>query len=200
MGNSLVKILARSTSLGLGSLSLCLQYLVGLWALSLWTLKPCCCLLLVVTSLLQLQTFKPNLRKENDAKMNRTANRPLPSGRMSVRAAWFWSILAGIVGITCLYQLNSIAALLGIIALFLYSFVYTPLKSRTSLCVFVGAIPGALPPMIGYVAATGDFSIEPGVLFAVQFMWQFPFLGYSMDSRRGLQKSRLQDVTIRSGH
>ncbi|MAO46018.1 MAG: protoheme IX farnesyltransferase [Crocinitomicaceae bacterium] len=113
--------------------------------------------------------------KDIDDQMKRTMNRPLPSGRMTVSQALFWSILAGVIGIGCLYILNAIAALLGLIALVLYAFVYTPLKSKTYLCVFVGAIPGALPPMIGYVAATkGNFGIEPGVLFAVQFMWQFP--------------------------
>ncbi|MBM55530.1 MAG: protoheme IX farnesyltransferase [Euryarchaeota archaeon] len=112
--------------------------------------------------------------RDNDAQMQRTKDRPIPSGRMSVKQAYFWSILAGVIGIGCLYQLNEIAALLGIIALFIYAFVYTPMKFKSSLCVFIGAIPGALPPMIGYVAATDEFGIEPGVLFAVQFMWQFP--------------------------
>jgi protoheme IX farnesyltransferase len=112
--------------------------------------------------------------RDNDAQMDRTKNRPIPTGRMTVGQAYFWSISAGVIGIGCLYILDPLAALLGIIALVLYAFVYTPLKSRSTLCVFVGAIPGALPPMIGYVAATGEFGIEPGVLFAVQFMWQFP--------------------------
>ena len=112
--------------------------------------------------------------RDTDAQMERTKNRPIPSGRMTVRQAYFWSISAGVVGIGCLYILDPTAALLGIIALVLYAFVYTPMKSKSALCVFVGAIPGALPPMIGYVAATGEFGIEPGVLFAVQFMWQFP--------------------------
>ena len=112
--------------------------------------------------------------KDIDFQMERTKNRPLPAGRMSVSQALFWSILAGVIGLGCLYSLNWMSAFLGIIALVLYAFIYTPLKSRTALCVFVGAIPGALPPMIGYVAATGEFGIEPGALFAVQFMWQFP--------------------------
>jgi|TARA_B110000459_G_scaffold62699_1_gene70281 protoheme IX farnesyltransferase len=114
------------------------------------------------------------IERDTDAIMSRTKNRPLPTGRMSVKTALFLSISAGIVGIGCLGALNYIAAILGVIALVLYAFFYTPLKSRTPLCVFVGAIPGALPPMIGYVAATGEFGIEPGTLFAVQFMWQFP--------------------------
>ncbi|PCJ82728.1 MAG: protoheme IX farnesyltransferase [Bacteroidetes bacterium] len=111
---------------------------------------------------------------DNDAIMTRTKNRPLPTGRMSVKTALILSISAAVVGITCLGILNNIAAILGVIALVLYAFLYTPLKSRSALCVFVGAIPGALPPMIGYVAATGELGIEPGTLFAVQFMWQFP--------------------------
>jgi len=111
---------------------------------------------------------------DNDAIMTRTKNRPLPTGRMSVKTALILSISAAVVGITCLGLLNYIAAILGVIALVLYAFLYTPLKSRSALCVFVGAIPGALPPMIGYVAATGELGIEPGTLFAVQFMWQFP--------------------------
>ena len=114
------------------------------------------------------------IERDTDAIMSRTKNRPLPTGRMSVKTALFLSISAGIVGIGCLGALNYMAAILGVIALVLYAFFYTPLKSRTPLCVFVGAIPGALPPMIGYVAATGEFGIEPGTLFAVQFMWQFP--------------------------
>ena len=114
------------------------------------------------------------LERDTDAIMTRTKNRPIPTGRMSVKTALILSISAGIVGITCLGLLSYLAAILGVIALVLYAFFYTPLKSRSSLCVFVGAIPGALPPMIGYVAATGEFGIEPGTLFAVQFMWQFP--------------------------
>jgi protoheme IX farnesyltransferase len=93
---------------------------------------------------------------------------------MTVMQAMILSISAGIIGIYCLGILSPLAAIIGVVALVLYAFFYTPLKSRSSLCVFVGAIPGALPPMIGYVAATGEFGIEPGTLFAVQFMWQFP--------------------------
>ena len=114
------------------------------------------------------------IERNNDSIMTRTKNRPLPTGRMSINKALILSIGAGITGIYCLGLLNQMAAILGVIALVIYAFVYTPLKSRSSLCVFVGAIPGALPPMIGYVAATGEFGVEPGSLFAVQFMWQFP--------------------------
>ena len=114
------------------------------------------------------------IERDTDAIMSRTKNRPLPTGRMSVKTALFLSISAAIVGLFCLSLLNCISAVLGVVSLILYAFFYTPLKSRTTLCVFVGAIPGALPPMIGYVAATGELGIEPCALFAVQFMWQFP--------------------------
>lgn len=118
--------------------------------------------------------FNQIIERNNDAIMARTRNRPLPTGRMTINHALMLSVGAGITGIYFLYLLNSSAAMLGFISFVLYAFVYTPLKSRSSLCVFVGAIPGALPPMIGYVAATGAFGVEPGTLFAVQFMWQFP--------------------------
>ena len=106
--------------------------------------------------------------------MSRTQNRPLPSGRMTVQQAIVWSSLAGVVGLGSLFSLNPLSGWLGLAAMASYVLAYTPMKKRSSLCVFVGAFPGALPPMIGYVAATGDFGIEPGTLFAVQFMWQFP--------------------------
>lgn len=112
--------------------------------------------------------------RRTDALMARTSNRPLPTGRLSTAAALAASLIAGAVGLACLFSFNLLTGLLGLLALVSYAFVYTPLKAHTALSVFVGAIPGALPPMIGYVAATGDFGIEPGTLFAVQFMWQFP--------------------------
>ena len=118
--------------------------------------------------------FNQIIEREADGLMKRTQNRPLPSGRMTVRQALVWSLFAAAVGLVCLFSLNPLSGWLGVAAIVSYAFIYTPLKSRTSLSVFVGAFPGALPPMIGYVAATGDFGIQPGTLFAVQFMWQFP--------------------------
>lgn len=109
-----------------------------------------------------------------DGLMSRTSNRPLPTGRMTRGRALVYSLLAAAGGLGCLFSLNPLSGWLGVAAIVSYAFIYTPLKSKTSLSVFVGAFPGALPPMIGYVAATGDFGIEPGTLFAVQFMWQFP--------------------------
>ena len=118
--------------------------------------------------------FNQIIERRVDGLMKRTRDRPLPTGRFSVKQALAWSLLAAAVGLTCLFRLNTLSGWLGVAAIVSYAFIYTPLKSKTSLSVFVGAIPGALPPMIGYVAATGDFGVEPGTLFAVQFMWQFP--------------------------
>ena len=114
------------------------------------------------------------IERRIDGLMKRTLDRPLPTGRMSVTQALVWSLIAAAVGLGCLFSLNHLSGWLGVAAIVSYAFIYTPLKAKTSLSVFVGAFPGALPPMIGYVAATGDFGIEPGTLFAVQFMWQFP--------------------------
>ena len=118
--------------------------------------------------------FNQIIERDRDARMGRTADRPLPTGRMSVKAAAIWSTLAGAIGLAALFHLGIRAGLLGLLALLSYVLAYTPLKSRTGFSVLVGAIPGAIPPMLGYVAATGRFGIEPGTLFAVQFMWQFP--------------------------
>jgi len=112
---------------------------------------------------------------ELDKLMHRTMNRPLPQDRMTLKLATVLSISAAVLGVGLLWGgLNLASGVLGLSAFVLYVFVYTPLKRISSIAVFVGAIPGALPPMIGYVAATGNFGLEAGMLFAVQFMWQFP--------------------------
>ena len=114
------------------------------------------------------------LDREFDAKVYRTKNRPIPSGRMSVNTAFIIAVLFTILGIAALYVINPKTAMYGAISIFLYTSAYTPLKTKTPLAVFVGAIPGAIPFMLGWVAATNDFGIEPGTLFAIQFFWQFP--------------------------
>jgi protoheme IX farnesyltransferase len=114
------------------------------------------------------------IEKDIDALMDRTKNRPVPSGRMSPRVALVVASLLTIVGISLLYMINPKSAMFGAISIFLYTSVYTPLKTVTSLSVFVGAFPGAIPFMLGWVAATGDFGIEAGTLFLIQFFWQFP--------------------------
>ncbi len=114
------------------------------------------------------------IEKDTDAIMKRTQNRPLPTGRMSVNTALTIAILFTILGIAILYSINPKTALFGAISIFLYTSAYTPLKSVTPLAVFVGAIPGAIPFMLGWVAATNQFGIEAGILFMIQFFWQFP--------------------------
>lgn len=109
-----------------------------------------------------------------DKKMNRTKERPMPSNRLSVIEGIAFSLLSGVAGLFALYLINPISAILGLLAMVLYVLVYTPLKPITPLSVFVGAFPGSVPPMLGYVAATGHFGLEPGMLFMTQFFWQFP--------------------------
>lgn len=118
--------------------------------------------------------FNQIIEKDLDALMDRTKNRPIPAGRMSVTTAFIIATVFAILGIVILYMINPQTAMFGAISIFLYTCVYTPLKTKTPLAVFVGAIPGAIPFMLGWVAATDDFGIEPGTLFAIQFFWQFP--------------------------
>ena len=118
--------------------------------------------------------FNQVIERDSDKKMSRTENRPLPAGRMKVPEAIMVSIIAGLVGLFLLYQINYISFALGLIALVSYVAIYTPLKKVTPISVFVGAFPGSIPPMIGYITATGEFGFEPGMIFLVQFIWQFP--------------------------
>jgi protoheme IX farnesyltransferase len=114
------------------------------------------------------------IEKDLDALMDRTKNRPVPAGRMSPNMALVIASILTLIGIVLLYTINPKTAMFGAISIFLYTSIYTPLKTMTSLSVFVGAIPGAIPFMLGWVAATGDFGIEAGTLFLIQFFWQFP--------------------------
>lgn len=118
--------------------------------------------------------FNQIIEVDTDALMQRTKNRPLPTGRMSVNFALTIAILFAVLGLGILYYINAKSALFGAISIFLYTSAYTPLKSVTPLTVFVGAIPGAIPFMLGWVAATNQFGIEAGILFMIQFFWQFP--------------------------
>lgn len=114
------------------------------------------------------------IEKDLDALMDRTKNRPIPSGRMQPNVALLIAVLLTILGIVLLYTINPKSAMFGAISIFLYTSLYTPLKTVTSLSVFVGAFPGAIPFMLGWVAATNNFGIEAGTLFLIQFFWQFP--------------------------
>lgn len=118
--------------------------------------------------------FNQIIERDLDTLMERTKDRPIPSGRISVNAAFVLALICTIVGLVLLYNINPKTAMFGAVSIFLYTSVYTPLKTVTPLAVFAGALPGAIPFMLGWVAATGHFGIEPGTLFMIQFFWQFP--------------------------
>lgn len=120
-------------------------------------------------------TINQITEQKYDAVMNRTKSRPLPSNRIAENEAIWFSIITGITGIGLMYLVtNTLTTALALLSLILYAFVYTPLKRVGSIAVFVGAIPGALPPLIGWAAATGSLSYEAMIIFGIQFIWQFP--------------------------
>jgi len=115
------------------------------------------------------------VEKDTDAQMKRTANRPVASGRMSQQTAYTFAIITGVLGVAIMWKyFNFSSALLSAFSLFLYAFIYTPLKKINSIAVLVGAFPGALPCLIGYVAGNDDFAYAGWALFLIQFLWQFP--------------------------
>jgi protoheme IX farnesyltransferase len=118
--------------------------------------------------------FNQIIEVELDAQMDRTKNRPLPSGRISKQNGFILGAVLTILGLIILYNVNPKTAMFSAISIFMYVSLYTPLKTVTPLSVFVGAFPGAIPFMLGWVAATGHFGIEAGTLFIIQFFWQFP--------------------------
>lgn len=129
-------------------------------------------------------SFNQIIEKDKDALMNRTRSRPLPSKKISNLNAIFISILLTILGLVILYLINYKTALLSLLSIFIYTCIYTPLKPVTPFSVFIGAIPGAIPFMLGWIAATNEFGIEAGTLFMIQFFWQFPHfwaLGWMLD-------------------
>ncbi|NDC42800.1 MAG: protoheme IX farnesyltransferase [Chitinophagia bacterium] len=120
-------------------------------------------------------TINQILEKESDALMQRTRTRPMPDGRMDEFEAWAFALITGLSGGLLLgYFFNVLTGILSIISLLLYAFAYTPMKKIHPIAVLIGAIPGALPPLIGWVAATGSLGIGGWVLFLLQFFWQFP--------------------------
>lgn len=118
--------------------------------------------------------FNQVIEKDLDGLMHRTKDRPVASGRVSVRAATTLGVILTLLGLGILYSINPKTAMFGAISIFMYVSLYTPLKTKTPLSVFVGAFPGAIPFMLGWVAATNNFGIEAGTLFMIQFFWQFP--------------------------
>ena len=120
-------------------------------------------------------TINQILERDYDKLMTRTMNRPIPTGRITIREAILFSVLCFITSISILMLVtNLLTVVLSVLSMILYSFVYTPLKRVGPIAVFVGAVPGALPPLLGWVAATGVISHEALIIFGIQFIWQFP--------------------------
>jgi len=129
-------------------------------------------------------SFNQIIERDKDLLMDRTKLRPLPTKQISTQNAFWMSVILTLLGLFMLYMINYTTAFFAAVSVFLYTCVYTPLKPITPLSVFVGAIPGAIPFMLGWVAATNKFGIEPGTLFMIQFFWQFPHfwaLGWMLD-------------------
>jgi len=118
--------------------------------------------------------FNEIIEKDLDKLMKRTMDRPIPAGRMTTGQGLVLGLFMGITGTYLLGSLNILTGLLSVFSILLYAFAYTPLKRKTPIAVFVGAIPGALPPLIGYVAAHGKIDNIALLLFTIQFVWQFP--------------------------
>jgi heme o synthase len=114
------------------------------------------------------------VEKDTDSMMKRTASRPVAAGRMSVNEGWIFAILTGLAGILILGHFNFLTAALSAFSLFIYAFIYTPLKKVSAISVLVGAVPGAMPCLIGWAAGNDDLGSGGWILFAIQFFWQFP--------------------------
>jgi len=139
-------------------------------------------------------TINQIIERYSDALMKRTKQRPMPDGRMGHVEAWIFAIFCGLSGTLLLgVFFNPFAGLLSLTSLLLYAFAYTPMKKVHPIAVFIGAIPGALPPLIGWVAATGHFGVGGWILFLIQFFWQFPhfwaiaWVGYDDYDRAGIR-------------
>jgi heme o synthase len=142
------------------------------------------------------------IEKEGDSKMKRTMYRPIPDGRMGNTEAWLFATLTGLSGSLILaYVFNPLAGILSFISLLLYAFVYTPMKRVHPIAVLIGAIPGAFPPLLGWVAATGSIGVGGMILFLIQFFWQFPhywaigWVGYDEYQKAGISMLPSQERT-----
>ncbi len=115
------------------------------------------------------------IERDLDKIMSRTQSRPIPTGRISVNEAIIFSVVCLILSISILWVFtNQLTVVLSLVSMVLYSFIYTPLKRVGPIAVFVGAIPGALPPLLGWIAMTGGITYEAMIIFGIQFIWQFP--------------------------
>lgn len=145
--------------------------------------------------------FNEIIEKDFDRLMKRTADRPIPAGRMTTGQALVMGLFMGITGTYLLGSLNLVTGLLSVFSILLYAFAYTPLKRKSPIAVFVGAIPGALPPLIGYVAAHEKIDSIALILFGIQFIWQFPHfwaIAWVLDDDYKLAGFRLLPSTKRN--
>ncbi|XZF16409.1 heme o synthase [Chitinophagaceae bacterium MMS25-I14] len=153
-------------------------------------------------------TINQIIEREGDALMKRTMNRPIPTGRISPAEAWILAALAGFAGASMLgLYFNPLTGFLSFLSLLLYAFAYTPMKRIHPVAVLIGAIPGAMPPLLGWVAATGTLSGSAGlggwILFLFQFFWQFPhywaiaWVGYDEYKKAGISMLPSQERTSR---
>jgi heme o synthase len=144
--------------------------------------------LLVASGTATLNQF---MERAHDARMRRTANRPLPAGRLEAREALCFGVLLSIAGgVYLLLTVNVMSSLLAVSTLLGYLLIYTPLKRKTPLCTLLGAIPGAMPILIGWTAASGRLNLQAALLFAILFLWQFPhFLAIAMMYREDYERA-----------
>jgi protoheme IX farnesyltransferase len=138
--------------------------------------------------------------RDVDAKMSRTRSRPLPSGRMSPEVALAFGLGLAVISTPILFAVNVATGLLGLVALVTYVLVYTPLKPHTHLALFVGAVPGAIPPLLGWSASTGTVGAGGLLLFAVLFLWQVPhFAAIAIFRAEDYARAGLQVVSVQRG-
>ena len=141
-------------------------------------------LLLVIGGLFvtgSANAFNQIIEKEEDKLMRRTQTRPLPSKKLSSFQSLIFAFSIGIIGLYFLFLINIQCSFFGLLSLLVYVVLYTPLKKVSPIAIFVGALPGAIPCLLGWVAATDDFGLAAGILFAIQFFWQFPhFIAISL--------------------
>ena len=129
--------------------------------------------------------FNQIIEKDLDKLMKRTQNRPLPKKEITPKLAFYLALAFSLIGLLLMFLINTKVALLSALSIFIYTAIYTPMKLISPFSVFIGAIPGAFPFMIGWVAATNSFGIEAFTLFLMQFFWQFPHfwsIGWSQNS------------------
>ena len=141
------------------------------------------------------------VEREEDKKMRRTQNRALPSGRVSPRSALILSLSMIVFSlVTLAWAINLLTAFLGLWACILYVFVYTPLKSKSTMALFIGAIPGALPPVLGWTSVTGSLDWWPLILFAIIFFWQVPhFIAIGLYREEDYKRAGFKTISLQSG-